>query len=478
MGTSLESETTGLKKGSVTLSGLLMQSITTISPAIAGLFTLPFIVANAGVTAPLAYLGAFVIALLLGFVLSQFSRHMSSAGSYYTFVSRALGGRAGFVVGWVYLLFYPVVIAQVGSFMGDTLERTLMAEYGITFPWWIFMVIVIVTVFFTAWRGIDLSVKVLIVMGSIEIAIALAIGVWGFFVPGDGGVTLDWILPSNAPSLNGLFLGVVFAIFAITGWDAAAPLAEESVNPRKTVPQSVFGSIMILGVFLVIVSWGQITGWGQADVAGLAASPELPAFVLGEKFWGAAWIIVLLALLNSAIATAIACTNAAVRLFLGMARAGALPSALTRIHPKFRTPTTAIWLQTAINVLLGLLLPLWIGAANVYNVTGTWFTFALCIVYILANIALPVYYKRVHPEEFSVLKHIVVPTIGSVALIVVVWFSLVPLPAFPIILAPIVVVAWAIIGVIVMLVIYRGDRAKRLDAAAASDTGLAGLETT
>ncbi len=79
---------------------------------------MPFIVLNAGIAAPLAYLGAFIIALFLGYVLAQFSRHLSSTGSYYTFVSRSLGGRWGFLVAWVYLLFYPVVIAQVGLVHG------------------------------------------------------------------------------------------------------------------------------------------------------------------------------------------------------------------------------------------------------------------------------------------------------------------------------------------------------------------------
>lgn len=98
-----------LKTGVLRLPGVLMQSVTGIAPAIAGLFTVQFIVVNAGVTAPLAYFGAFVIALMLGYVLAQFARHLSSTGSYYTFVSRSLGGRAGFLVAWVYLLFYPVV---------------------------------------------------------------------------------------------------------------------------------------------------------------------------------------------------------------------------------------------------------------------------------------------------------------------------------------------------------------------------------
>ena len=113
---------TQLKAGAIGLPGVLMQGVTSIAPAIAGMFTIPFIVSNAGITAPLAYLGAFVIALMLGYVLAEYSKYMTSAGTYYTFVSKSLGARAGFLVAWVYLLFYPVVVAQVGSFMGSTLQ--------------------------------------------------------------------------------------------------------------------------------------------------------------------------------------------------------------------------------------------------------------------------------------------------------------------------------------------------------------------
>ena len=106
---------TKLKAGAIGLPGVLMQGVTAIAPAIAGMFTIPFIVSNAGVAAPLAYLGAFVIALMLGYVLAQFTKHMTSSGTYYTFVSNSLGERWGFLVAWTYLLFYPVVVAQVGS---------------------------------------------------------------------------------------------------------------------------------------------------------------------------------------------------------------------------------------------------------------------------------------------------------------------------------------------------------------------------
>jgi amino acid transporter len=458
-----------LKAGVVTLPGVLMQSVTSIAPAIAGLFTVPFIVANAGVGAPLAYLGAFIIALLLGYVLAQFSRHLSSTGSYYTFVSRSLGGRAGFLVAWVYLLFYPVVIAQVGSFMGSTLQSTLKAEYNITFEWWWFMIFLIVLVAWTAWRGVELSVKLLIVLGIIEAVIVLALGVWGLASPGPGGLNLQWLTTAgHLGNAHGLFLGVVFAIFAITGWDAAAPLAEESLNPRRNIPRAVIGSIVILGIFLVVVSWGQITGWGTSRLSSFASSPVLPSFVLGKKYWGNGWLVVLFALFNSAIAVSIACTNASTRFLYGMARAKALPSALTKIHPRFKTPTNAILVQTGINILLGLILPLAIGVANVYNVTGTWFTFALAFVYVVSNIGLFVFYRREHADEFSWAKHLLVPAIGIAALGVVVYYSVNPLPAWPVSLAPFIVLGWLVVGGIVVAVVYRGDRSRNLALAGAA----------
>jgi amino acid transporter len=466
---------TKLKAGAIGLPGVLMQGVTAIAPAIAGMFTIPFIVSNAGITAPLAYLGAFVIALMLGYVLAQFSKYMTSTGTYYTYVSQSLGARTGFLVAWVYLLFYPVVVAQVGSFMGDTLQNTLKAEYGWDFKWWYFMVFLIVLVALTAYRGIELSTGLVVVLGIIETLIVIALAISGFADPGSGGVNLKWLNPGNAPSGHALFLGVVFAIFAISGWDAAAPLAEESEDPKRTLPRGVMGCIIILGVFLVFVSWGQITGWGTDHLNSFANSPELPAFVLGHKYWGGAWVIVLIALFNSAIAVAIATTNSATRFIYGMARTGVLPHQLTRIHKRYKTPITAIGFQTIVNIGLGLILPLAVGVANVYNITGTWFTFALAPVYAAANVGLFYYIRSKHPQDFNWIRHALVPLIGTIALGFVVYYSLNPLPAWPIKLAPLVVVLWLALGIVMLVTMIASGKESML--ARAGDAVAERIET-
>jgi len=449
---------TPLKANAIGLPGVLMTGVTNIAPAIAGLFTIPFIALNAGISAPLAYVGAFIIALMLGTVLAQLTRHMTSAGTYYTFVSRTLGGQAGFLVGWVYLLFYPIVVAQVGSFMGDTLHGVLLARYNINFPWWIFMIFLILFVFYTSWRGIELSSTVIIVLGCFEIAVCLLLALFGLFDPGKGGTTLSWLNPSHAPSSHGFFLAIVFAIFAINGWDAEACLGEESRDPKRIIPRGILGAIIMLGVFLVLVSWGQISGWGTANINGFINSSQLPALVLGQKYWGWGWWFVLLALLNSALAVSIVCQNVSARIFFALGRSGSFSHRLAKVHPKYKTPTNAIWLQTGVNAALGLLLPFAIGVANVYNVTGTMFTFAAIPVYCAANLGVFFLYRRSHPSEFNVLYHVIFPLVSSVALIVVGYESLRPLPAWPIVLAAPIVAVWLVIGIVVLVGMLRAGR--------------------
>ena len=453
---------------------MLIQGVSSISPAGAALFTLAFIVSNVGVTAPLAYLGAFVIALMLGYVLAQFSKYLTSTGSYYTYVSNSLGARAGFLAGWVYLLFYPVSVAQAAVFMGDSLQNTLKAEYGWAFEWWWFVTFIIVLVALTTYLGIQLSVGLMIVLGVIETLIVVALAIAGFADPGPGGVNFQWLNPHNAPSGHSLFLGVVFAIFAISGWDSAAPLGEESEDPKKTIPRGVMGCILILGVVLIFSSWGQIAGWGTDNVGTLSNSSELPALVLGHKYWGGAWVIVLIALVNSVIATSIASANTATRFIYGMAKTGVFPRRLTSIN-KRKTPTGAIVLQTLINIGLGIGLPLAIGVANVWNVTGTWFTFATAPVFATANVGLFFYVRRNHPDDFSWFKHAIVPLMGIVALALVVYYSLTPLPPWPIKLAPLIVVSWFGLGVAVLVAMILSGKESLL--AHAKDAAADRIET-
>lgn len=407
-------------------------------------FTVGFTASNAGVATPAAYAGAFVLSLTTALVLAQLARHLPSAGTYYTYVSRGLHPRAGFLVAWVYFLFAPVVTAQVGTSMGAAIEPILKSEYNITFPWWLFTGLLIVFVGFCVYRGIALSARLLIILGLVEIVIVGALSVWGFFRTGTGGITPRVLNPGSAASGHGYYLGVVFAIFALTGWDAAAPVAEESTNPRRNIPRGVLGAVTFMGFFLVICSWGLLSGWGVNDSAGFGSSSEPVWFVLAKRFWGPVWWIALVALVNSA-------ANVATRLWFAMARSGALPRSLAILHPRYRTPVNAVYLQTVVSIVIGLGAGFLIGEDKVYNITGLMFTFTLIFVYVCGNLAAYRLYRTEYRREFNPLLHVVFPLVSSVGLIFVGYNSLRPAPTYPNNWAFPLVLIWMAIGVAVLV---------------------------
>src|SRR5258706_8647733 len=168
---------TGLKPESLGLVSVTMQAITHIAPAIAALFFTQFLVTLAGLTAPLAYLLGVVVVLMLGNTLIQFSRQLPSAGGYYTYVSRSLGARAGFLTSWMFILYSPMAGGVVSGFFGFIVAGELKASYGWDVPWlwWGSIIVVGSLVAALQYRGIELSARTLLITGCTEIVILLAL---------------------------------------------------------------------------------------------------------------------------------------------------------------------------------------------------------------------------------------------------------------------------------------------------------------
>jgi amino acid transporter len=449
-----------LRHGAIGVGGALMQNIANIAPAVAALFTLSTIVEFSGKTAPLAYLLAFFITLCSGYVLAQFTHHLPSGGSYFTFLSRSLNPRIGFLATWLYFFAFPLVGAQAGDAFGSTIEQTLQAQYGFTFPWWGFLLIGLAVTAAVSIPGIKFGIRVLAVLSIIELVIILALAFSGLLDPGPGGFSLSGFNPAEAPPLNQFYLGVTFGIFALTGWDAAAPLAEESKSPRKSVGRGIILSILIMGAALVFISWGVGVGWGVEHIKSLVTADEIenPGFILGRQLWGGAWILVLLAVANSIFAVLISSMNASTRMWYRMAHVGALPRFLGDVHPRFRTPVNAIWFQTALSLVLGLALGALWGVENVFSVLGFLFIFAVLPAWILANLGLFLFYRREHPDEFHWFKHVLIPLISSVGLIWVGYKSIFPLPPNPEGYAVPIVGVWLLIGLVILIVMHRRGR--------------------
>jgi amino acid transporter len=473
---------TDLKPESLGLISVTMQAITHIAPAIAGLFFTQFLVTLAGLTAPLAYLIGVVIVLMLGNTLIQFSRQLPSAGGYYTYVSRALGARAGFLTSWMFILYSPMAGGVVSGFFGFIVAGELKASYNVDWPWlwWVSVIVMGSIVAVLQYRGIELSARTLLITGGAEILIVLALAATGFANSGPGGFSVSVFNPGNigvgtAFGLSGFTLAIVLAVQGLTGWEAAAPLAEETKDPKRNVPQSVLLSIIILGVFLVFTYWGTMTGFGIDNIKGIVNSPDIPGLALARRVWGGGWWFVLIAMMSSTLAVTLATANVSTRMWYSMGRNGAFPKLFAKVHPVYKTPTNAIFAQYGFTLATGLIAGAWF-QPNVafFLLTGLVLVLGVSFVYLMANVGVFVYYRRERRSEFSWLWHAVLPLVSGLVLIYALAESFPPFcptvncPVDPYAKAPLVAGGWLLVGIILLVYYAASNRDQWLKTAGAA----------
>jgi amino acid transporter len=432
-----------------------MQSITHIAPATGLVFVLQFITTMAGLAAPLAYAVAFLIVMATAICMVQLALHLPSAGGYYTYLSHSLNPKAGFLAAWMFFLYEPPCAGANLAFLSYMLHNIVQIEAGINCPWYVFFLATVLLVTVLIYRGIEISATVVIWLTGIEMLIVACLALTSFLHPGDGRIQLQDFGSWHSFGQKGFYLAIVFSISVFTGFESVAPLAEETRDPRRTLPRAVLASTTLLGVFMVVCAMALLTGWGNSHIASFASSTEAPVILLAKRLWGAAWILVLLAVTNSILAVAIAGTNSATRVFFAMGRARALPAILDYVHPRFQTPRNAIVLETFITLAVGLGIGFWIGPDQEYYVLGVAMTLGLMFIYFAGNIGVYFFYRRQRPTEFRFLLHFLLPLLSSISLVWVAYKSAVPLPEPPVRYAPILAALWLLIGIVLVLTVRR-----------------------
>ena len=464
MSTSVEGHR--LERNAVGLAPTLFQSITHMAPAAAVAFSIIVGAPYAGGSLPLAVLLALVACLLVAVSIGQLARHLPSAGGLYTFSARGLHPSIGFLVAWGFMLAEPIVAPLLYLIFGNELAANLNSHFG--WPLWLwapFAVLAGLIVWVLTYRGIRLSTRTGVVLGTFEIVVFLALSVTLIVAAGSHN-TLSVFAPNtgNAKGLGSVFPAMIFAILAFIGFEASAPLAEEAMNPRKTIPRAVFLSALLIGLFYLFCYYAATVYFGPDKMAdpknGFALfNNSDPWSGMAQAVWGPGLIIVILAVLNSAIANSNAGANAATRVGYALARIGLLPKALGRVHPRFRTPYIAVNVQAVGGIALAVLLGWATGSPlNAFALLGTVATIIVVTIYILTNLSNLVFYARDQRGEFNVFLNGIVPIVGSViflpALIASFGIDFLSLGITPLTppanLAPIIIGVWMVIGLVLL----------------------------
>jgi amino acid transporter len=414
-----------LKAGQLGTADLTASTVANIGPGIDFYFAFGVIAVTAGVAAPLTILAGAVAVVLLAFTVAEFTKVEPSAGSFITYVETALGSRAGVATALLVAVGYTVAIAGVFTMSGGMVALTVAHYTSWRVPWEPLTLVLTVGAIWLTARGVSLSTKAVGIAVLVQVAIMLLVCV---VVLVDrrahlSAIPFSWSHLSGG--VAGLSAGFPLALYMFIGWENGPALAEEVRDPRRTVPRALYISIAIGAALFVFFAYATITGF-HYDVASIGRS-SVPFLTVADHYLGGAAVLAWVAGIVSVLATLVSGANSQARMLYDGGRSGLLPAWLAHLRPKLETPVNALLAMGGFG--LGIIAVWWVlhvtgadkGSTNpvgLYAECSTMGTIVILFVYLLTTVSLPVFMWRRHRASFSVLRHVAIPILGALTLVV------------------------------------------------------------
>ncbi len=290
----------------------------------------------------------FIIILYITFTFSytELACAIPKSGGAFDYARRALGNDAGFITGMaqnIEFIFAPPAIAfAIGTYFNlffPNLSVTLIA--------------IIAYLFFFSINVAGVKVAALFEL----VVTALAVIAVMMF----SGISFQHFdvshLKQNAFPFgwNGVFAATPFAIWFFLGIEGVANLAEEAINPKRTIMLG-FGSAIVTLVVLCLITFVSsigIAGWEAIvfKTDGTTSDSPLPlamAHIVDSSQWQYQFLV-MVGLLGL-VASFHGLMLAAGRSTLEFGRVNYAPAFLGKIHPRFQTPANALFA----NMILGI----------------------------------------------------------------------------------------------------------------------------
>ncbi len=389
-----ESAGKGLKVGALGMISSLVIGVASTAPAYSLAATLGFVAAYVGVQSPAVMLLAFVPMLFIAAAYYYLNRADPDCGTTFTWVTRAIGPRTGWLAGWGILVTDLVVMPNLASIAG-VYTFSLFGAHGIAADssgFWVTFVGVVWLIIMTAicYIGIELSARTQVALLGAEIVILFVFSivalakVYGGHPAHSIRPTISWLNPFDVHPIGALTAGMLLAVFIYWGWDTAVTVNEEAKDTRRTPGRAALWSTLVLLLIYVVVSAAAQSVHGVNFLTnGNNIGDVLNA--LGTAVFGSPWNkLLIICVLTSASSSTQTTILPAARSSLSMAVHKAFPRKFADIHPKYLSPGFSTLMFGAISVVwyvaLDLLSPgdilansieaLGFGIAFYYGMTG------------------------------------------------------------------------------------------------------------
>ena len=335
-----------------------------------GISAFPLALGGAGgASIGIGWLVGGLFAAIVALSMAQISSSYPTAGGLYHWGS-ILGGKGfGWCTAWFNLLGLIFVVASVNFGVYDFFFKGLaMPILGVDVTGWGYSHQVFYIALFTAiqalliYRFPKFTTKITDLSGYLIFIITIAL-VLSLLAYHQGALefsrlftftnftgTEGSIWPKSEGMVFPFLLGLLLAVYTITGFDASAHTSEETRDAARTVPKGIvssvvysviFGYILICTFVLVLpdVETGVKNGFGFFSKL-LETLPSTLQTVLGLGIF----------LVN--FLCGLACLTSTSRMMYAFARDGGLPASnmLKQVSPTLKTPVAAVWVSAILSV--------------------------------------------------------------------------------------------------------------------------------
>jgi amino acid transporter len=343
-------EPKGLAPGAIGFGQAVVIGVASTAPAYSLAAVLGPLALALGVVAPAALLVAFVPMLLVAVAFGRLDRLDPDCGTTFSWVTRALGPRLGWIGGWAVVVTGVLVVgslADVGArYLLELVGWSAAADSKAAVTVLAVAAIAALTALTVA--GTQLSARVQTAMAAVQVLALLAfsgaalVAVVGGEAPGGSVVpTFGWLDPFAAPSLEAFLVGgLLVGVFIYWGWESSVNLTEETGGSPGSAGRAAVTATGLLVVTYLVTTIAVIAYLGPRATAGFedeAILATTATAVLGSPLDK----LVVLGVVLSALASTQTTILPASRTLLSMAHRRAVPHALGRVHPGRRTPHVA-----------------------------------------------------------------------------------------------------------------------------------------
>ena len=245
-------------------------------------FALGIVAAQALGVTPIVLLGSGLLFLIVSLSYAEGTAALPQAGGAATFTRRAFNDLAGFATGWVLFLDFLIVIALSTLFLPHYLAAALSVPALTESPWDVIVAVGVIAAIVGARlvRHSRIHTAAL-VLAVLDIAVQLLIVVLGFAVFFSPEVLTSGFDFAVGQSWHELFFALPLAMLAYTGLETVANLAEETREPGKAIPRSLFSSIGLVVITTVLIAIVGVTAFPSEDGSTDLADDWLEAPIVG-----------------------------------------------------------------------------------------------------------------------------------------------------------------------------------------------------